>query len=239
MTLALVSFIAGVLTVLAPCILPILPIIIGKSVEDTNKRRPLIIIGSLAVSIILFTLLLKSSTLLIDIPPKTWSFISGFIILFFGVSALFPGIWSKLVSKVKFSAKSDKFLYESSQKKTLWGDIMMGAALGPVFSSCSPTYFLILATVLPQNYFVGIIYLLIYAAGLSSILLLIAYLGQKVTSKLTKISDPKGWFKKTLAIIFILVGLSIIFGIDKKIEAAVLGEGNFYLVEFEESLMVK
>ena len=237
MTLALVSFVAGVLTVLAPCILPILPIIIGKSVEDSNKRRPFIIVGSLAVSIILFTLLLKASTLLIDIPPKAWSLVSGFIILFFGFTALFPNLWGSLSNKLKFSAKSDKFLYESSQKKTLWGDILMGAALGPVFSSCSPTYFLILATVLPQNYFVGIIYLLIYASGLSSILLLIAYLGQKVTKRLSGLADPKGWFKKTLAILFIIVGHSIIFGIDKKIEAAVLNDGNFYLVDFEEGLM--
>ncbi len=51
--------------------------------------------------------------------------------------------------------------------------ILTGAALGPVFSTCSPTYALLLATVFPVSFISGIIYTLIYALGLSLILVLI------------------------------------------------------------------
>ena len=66
MFLLFVSFIAGVLTVLAPCILPLLPVIIGGAAQNHERRNPYIITASLAVAVVLFTLLLKFSTLLIN-----------------------------------------------------------------------------------------------------------------------------------------------------------------------------
>ncbi len=52
--------------------------------------------------------------------------------------------------------------------------IATGAALGPVFSTCSPTYSLLLATVFPVSFVAGIGYTLIYAIGLSLMLTIIA-----------------------------------------------------------------
>jgi len=61
MLFLLLSFLAGVLTILAPCVLPVLPVIIGGSLSTTKgeKYRPYVIAASLAASIIGFTLLLK------------------------------------------------------------------------------------------------------------------------------------------------------------------------------------
>jgi cytochrome c-type biogenesis protein len=52
MLLLLISFIAGILTVLAPCVLPLLPVIIGGSLSGNTKQksRPYIIAASLAGS---------------------------------------------------------------------------------------------------------------------------------------------------------------------------------------------
>ena len=239
MTLLIVSFIAGILTILAPCILPVLPIVLGRSVEGNNKYKPLIISGSLAVSVVIFTLLLKASTALIDIPFSTWSYISGGIIIFFGLITLFPGPWEKLSSLFKFSIKSNQVLGKSAQKKGIVGDILVGASLGPVFSSCSPTYFLIIATVLPQNYFVGTMYIIAYALGLSLMLLLIGYVGQRFASKLTSLADPKGLFKRILGILFLIVGLAIITGYDKKVEAKLLDSGFLDVTKIEQRLLAE
>ncbi len=72
MLLLLISIIAGILTILAPCVLPAIPIIIGGSIGGGkhSKARPYIVGASLAVSIIVFTLLLKVSTILINLPPE-------------------------------------------------------------------------------------------------------------------------------------------------------------------------
>lgn len=69
MTLFIVSFLAGVLTILAPCVLPVLPVILAGSLGEKGRWYPHIIIFSLALSVVIFTVLLKVSTLFIDIPP--------------------------------------------------------------------------------------------------------------------------------------------------------------------------
>src|SRR3954469_13130592 len=99
MLLLLGAFFAGIITVLAPCVLPLLPIIIGGSVTGDvhDKRRPFIIAASLAISLILFTLLLKATTLLIDIPPELITYASGGIIVGIGILLLFPALYERII----------------------------------------------------------------------------------------------------------------------------------------------
>lgn len=238
MTLLLISFIAGLLTVLAPCVLPLLPVIIGGSVQDTrSKFKPYVITASLGASIVVFTLLLKVSTAFIDIPQSVWSYFSGVILIFFSLTMLSPSLWAKMTLKLNFEHASNSWLAKANKKNSFVGDILMGAALGPVFSSCSPTYFIILATVLPQSFLTGLINLIAYALGLSIILLLIALLGQRFVGKVSGLSNPDGWFKKTIGVIFLLVGLSIMTGYDKKIEALVLDSVFFSAAGIEQKLL--
>lgn len=240
MTLLFLSFIAGVLTVLAPCILPLLPIIIGGSVQQEGHRfKPFIITASLAVSIVVFTLLLKVSTALIDVQEHLWSTISGVIIIIFGVISLFPTLWEKFSVRLNLTGRSNKLLSASAQKKTYWGEILMGASLGPVFSSCSPTYFVILATILPQSFAKGILYLIVYALGLALILLLIALVGQRFVKRIQWAADPNGWFKRGLGILFILVGIFVITGADKKVQTYILDKGYFNVTMIEDALLEK
>ena len=238
MTLLLISFVAGMLTVLAPCILPLLPVVIGSSVGARSKATPYIVIGSLALSILLFTYLLKASTVLIDIPPFVWSYISGGILVLFGLVLFFPGIWEQLPFVKKTNLSANQAIGTGHQKKSAWGDVMIGAALGPVFSSCSPTYFVILATVLPASFFLGTLYLLAYIAGLVFVLVLIALLGQKLTSRLQVAADSHSWFKRGLGLLFVLVGLFIFTGLDKKVETWVLERGHIDgVLQFENRLL--
>ena len=230
------SFFSGVLTVLAPCILPLLPVIIGTSASARSKWTPYIVIGSLSVSILVFTYLLKASTLLIDIPSSFWAYFSGSILLLIGLTFTFPALWSKVPGMNRLSMGGNAVVGSGYTKKSIWGDVTIGAALGPVFSSCSPTYFLILAAVLPASFLLGTLYLLVYIAGLSVVLLLIAVLGQRFVGNISWAADPHGWFKRVLGVIFLLVGLAIFTGLDKQFEALILDTG-FNTVNFENSLL--
>ena len=73
----LISFFSGILTVLAPCVLPLLPVILGGGLAGQSKKRPYVIIASLILSLLLFTLLLKASTVLIDVDPIVWDYVAG------------------------------------------------------------------------------------------------------------------------------------------------------------------
>src|SRR5258708_863019 len=118
MTLLFISFIAGVLTVLAPCILPLLPVIIGGAVaEGENKHKSYIIILSLIISVVLFTLLLKWSTAFIHIPQSFWTYFSGIILVLFALTMIFPGLWERLPFVGSLSQRSNKLLGTGYQKK--------------------------------------------------------------------------------------------------------------------------
>lgn len=237
MTLLALSFLAGILTVLAPCILPLLPVVVGSAATGRSKATPYIVVGSLALSIILFTYLLKFSTALIMVPPQVWTFATGGILVLFGFVLMFPALWEKVPGINKLSKGSNKLVGAGYQKKSLWGDVLIGAALGPVFSSCSPTYFVILASVLPASFLLGTVYLLAYAGGLSLVLLLIALLGQRFADRLTGFADSRGWFKKIVGALFVLLGLLIALGVEKKIEVAILESGFVDAVKWEQRLL--
>lgn len=238
MTLLIVSFIAGVLTVLAPCILPLLPVIVGGTVTDTRSRlKPYIVTGSLAASIVIFTLLLKFSTQLLHVSPAVWQWLAGGILVLFSVTMIFPQAWAKIAHCLGAEKQSNTWLAQASKRHHVWGDVLMGAALGPVFSSCSPTYFVILATVLPQSFGVGLLNLIVYALGLALVLLAVALLGQKFVGKVTALSDPDGWFKKTIGILFLLIGIAVITGLDKDFETYLLDKGLVPAVSIEQGIL--
>lgn len=242
MTLLILSFLAGALTIAAPCTFTLLPVIVGGSLARTeNKRpniiRPLIICASLGISIIFFTLILKFSTSLLGIPTMVWQFLSGIIILLLGITFIRPGLWEQMSQKSGLYEKSNKFLGKSFSKNGFTGDFLTGVALGPVFSSCNPTYAFVVASILPRSFAEGLIYLIAYAVGLSGILLVVSFLGQNILLKLGWLNDPNGKFRKSIGIIFLVVGVSIALGFDKKFEAFIIERGLYDPVStFEESL---
>jgi cytochrome c biogenesis protein CcdA/thiol-disulfide isomerase/thioredoxin len=242
MFLLLASFFAGVLTSLAPCILPLLPVIIGSSIiegkdKKVNRLKPYIIALSLAVSVLLFTLLLKVSSLLIGIDPQVWLYVSGGIVVLLGINLLFPSLWVYVNVWLGIEKNSNNFLFKASKKSGIWGAVVTGAALGPVFSSCSPLYALILATILPVNLALGLVYMTTYALGLGLALLVIALVGRKLTKKLGWAVNPNGLFRRILAIILIIVGLLIITGYDKKFQTWVSAHTPFDISNLEQGLL--
>ena len=181
MILFLIALLAGVLTVLAPCTISLLPVIVGGSIgnEKQSFKKAIVVTVSLGISVIIFTLVLKVSTVFINIPQELWQMFSGIIIFIIGITMIFPSLYENLPWINKLNQGSNKIIAVGYNKKNFWGDVVTGAALGPVFSSCSPTYFLILATVLPRSFGVGVVYLFAYAIGLSGMLLVVCFVGQK------------------------------------------------------------
>lgn len=226
MLFLLLSFVAGILSVFAACVLPLLPVIVGGSLAaGGSRRRMYTIVASLALSIVAFTLLLKASTTLIGVPENLWSYLSGGIIALIGVFMIFPRLWVVVPGINRLNRSSNKLLSAGYQHGGFWGDVTMGAALGPVFASCSPTYFIILATVLPAQPLLGFVYLVAYAAGLSLALLLIAILGERLVQWLGITLTPDGWFFRGIGAVLILVGILVFTGTMKKVETWFIERG--------------
>lgn len=237
---ALISYVAGLLTALAPCVLPLLPIILGGSLvgDKKDKWRPYIITASLVVSLILFTLLLKASTVLIGINPKVWTIGSGILVIVLGFFMLFPELWARIIGKLGIEHRSQGLLGKAyKQESRLLSAILIGAALGPIFSSCSPTYAWVIATVLPSSTLLGMLYLTFYVLGVATALLAIALLGRRLLLKIKWASDPKGWFQRGIALLFIIVGIFVATGLDKKLQTYLVEKDFLNIKLLEEKLV--
>jgi len=234
------AFIAGVLTTLAPCVLPLLPVIVGGSLGKPSaetRRRAYLIAASLGASVIVFTLLLRATTALIDIPALTWQLISGAILIALGTVSIFPRLWDAASTKLSLQRRSDKRLVAARERGGALGAILTGAALGPVFSSCSPLYIYVLVTVLPASFGEGMLLLVAYTIGLCGTLLVIALLGQKAVGKARWIANPEGNFKRVLGIIFVLVGVAVILGLDKDLQFWILEYSPIRLWELDKGFI--
>ena len=233
--LIIVSLIAGILTILAPCVFPLLPILVGSTSDGgVNKKKAFRVIGSLLASIALITLLIQGSSSLLNLDDGALRIISASIIAIVGLVTFLPNIWEKVSLKLGIGQSSNKLLGKAMKRGGPAGDILIGAALGPVFSSCSPTYGLIVGTILPVSFIEGTFYLMWYIFGLGLMFVLLALLGGVLVKKMAWATDPNGWFKRVIGVIFLLIAISIFFNLDKSFETWLLQFG-FYesLISFE------
>lgn len=222
MFLLFTSFIAGVLTVFAPCTISLLPVIVGGTVSGgTSYRRAIVVATSLGVSVGLFTVLLKVSTIFLSIPQSWWHMLSGGLIILVGLSMLLPALWDRIPFLNRINRDSNALVGTGYLKQNIIGDILIGAALGPVFSSCSPTYFIILAEILPHSTTQGLVYLVAYLVGLCGMLLIVAIASQSMLARFNSIADSTSIVKRTVAAIFIALGIVILTGYDTTLELAV------------------
>jgi cytochrome c-type biogenesis protein len=239
------ALLAGVLTTLAPCVLPLLPVIVGGSMagaiteERTGRtadgsggtttttragtrsvavRRALVITISLGLSILVFTLALKATTALIGIPPEAWQWVSGGILIALGLVGALPDLWERLSARLALQSRSARGLGSARQRDGFVGEALTGAALGPVFTSCSPLYGYVIVTVLPAEPVRGLVLLGAYIMGLCATLLLIALLGQGVVGRFGWAADSHGWFRRSLGVVFIVVGVLVATGWMRAIE---------------------
>jgi cytochrome c-type biogenesis protein len=235
------AVVAGVLTTLAPCVLPLLPVIVGGSVagaldepagtaaggtatatrtvtRSAAVTRALVITGSLGASILVFTLALKASTALIGIPTEVWQWISGGVLITLGIVGAWPDLWERLSARLGLQARSAQRLGAARSRDGIGGQVLTGAALGPVFTSCSPLYGYVIVTVLPAEPVRGLVLLAAYILGLCGTLLLIALAGQRVVARFGWAADAHGWFRRGLGLVFIAIGVLVATGWMKDIE---------------------
>lgn len=231
------AVLAGALTTLAPCVLPLLPVIVGGSVARgadaaphgsggvavatrtrAASRSALIITASLGASVFAFTLLLRASTSLIGIPTQVWEWVSGTILILLGLVALFPQLWERASAALQLQSRTTRGLTQARRREGPWGEVLTGVALGPVFTSCSPLYGYVIVTVLPAELGYGLLLLVAYVLGLCGTLLGIALLGQRAVRGARWAADPQGWFRRGLGAVFIVVGVLVLTGWMKDIE---------------------
>ena len=215
------ALLAGVLTTLAPCVLPLLPVIVGGSLTG-GRRRAVLVTVALGASVTVFTLALKATTALIGVPPLLWRSLSGALLVLLGLAGLFPTLWEHLAARLSLQARTTTALASSRRREGTLGALATGAALGPVFSSCSPLYGYVVITVLPARFGYGLVLLAAYVLGLCATLLAIALAGRRLVRRLGWAADAGSPLRRILGLVFIVVGVVVLAGWDRAAQTWIL-----------------
>lgn len=88
MNLLILLFLAGMITIFLPCILPLVPVVVGVSISGQSRLRPLVTVLGMVISFVLFTFLLL---VVLDQFVELADYIriaTYYVLLLFGVSFL-------------------------------------------------------------------------------------------------------------------------------------------------------
>lgn len=221
---------AGVFTVVTPCIIPILPPMLAGSVG--HKLRPIIIVLGMSISFTLMGGLFSAVGIASGISGGFYRVVLAFVIMGFGaimvdedINEIYLKYSSLFVNSVIGRFKRDTTT-KVSGGESLKGAFVLGLTLGIVWIPCVGP---ILGTMLGYasvlgNVLSGSLLLLAYSAGLGLPMLAIAYGGKFASSRLDIHTKRGAYFfvRKIAGWVLILSGISIILGIDKFIQTALL-----------------
>ncbi len=220
--LVIFAFLAGLATIFAPCILPILPIVLSAGLSG-GKQRPLGIVFGLVASFTFFTLTISFLTKSLGINANILRTIAIIVLLLFGLLLLFPNILSKfegLISKVMPKTNN------SSQRTDFVGGVVIGISLGLVWTPCvGPIVASVIALAATSSINATAVAIIIaYALGTSIPLLIVIYGGQTLIKKVRSLSKITGKLQIAFGIIMVLTALAMLFGIDQFIQNNLLSQ---------------
>ena len=119
------ALLAGVVTVAAPCTLPVLPILLGASIGHTGKLRPAMIALGFIMSFSMVALLLSAITRAFDFDPNVLRTGAAVLLLGFGLLMIWPTPFEWL--SVRIGSLSN---HSAASSKSAIGGLVLGTTLG-------------------------------------------------------------------------------------------------------------
>ena len=223
--LLIFAFISGLVTILAPCIWPLLPIILSSS-SSGGHRKPLGITLGICLSFALFTLTLSYIVKIIPFDPDVLRLFAVFVIGFLGLALVAPPLTQLLESFV--SRLSSRFVSTSPdpnlQSSGFKSGFITGASLGLVWSPCAGPILATIATLAATQAvnFQIILVTLAYVTGVGVPLFFFATIGANIFQKSRLLSPYTAKIQQIFGVIMILTALSIATGYDRVLQARLL-----------------
>jgi cytochrome c-type biogenesis protein len=211
------AILGGLLTAFSPCILPILPIIVGRSLQ-THRYGPLALVAGLISGFaIAGSLLGIASNWLTDLSNIIRNF-AIFFLLALGLLSIFPKWSYLLISKV--SSKFPAFKVKEPNKTNLSGEFWLGAQLGLLWTPCAGPVLgsiLILAAA-DHEIFTAFILLVVYGFGTGLPILLLAYASRYFSKSFLKLRSRSQLLQRIGGVMISLTAIAILLGWDVKIQ---------------------
>jgi cytochrome c biogenesis protein CcdA/thiol-disulfide isomerase/thioredoxin len=204
-----IGFVAGVVTALSPCVLPVLPIVLAGG---ATGRRPLAIVAGIVVSFTVFTLFAAWLLDLLGLPQDVLRDLAIALLLLVALTLLFPKVGELLARPLQVLTRRGS--------GELGGGFLLGASLGLVFVPCAGPV-LAAVTVLAANRDFGLRTLaltLSYALGAALPMLAIAFAGQRAARTFRSRAES---IRRVSGVLVAAAALAIAFGLDLKLQTRI------------------
>jgi cytochrome c biogenesis protein CcdA/thiol-disulfide isomerase/thioredoxin len=221
--LLLISFVSGFVTILAPCIWPLLPIVLSSSING-NKSKSLGITLGILITFGFFTLSVSYLVFLFKFDPGVLRLMAALVIGFFGLTLAFPYLTKILESRVSFIAGKFSGFGNSSNRGGFVGGLTVGLALGLVWTPCAGPILATIATLAATravNF--GIILVTgVYLIGVGIPLFFFSVVSSTIFEKSKILNKYTGRVQMLFGVLMIFMALAIYSGYDRLLEAKFL-----------------
>ena len=237
MTSLVLAFAAGLLSILSPCVLPLVPIVLGVAVS-AHRLGAFALAAGLAASFTLLGLLLAVAGFGLGIDAGLFRVVAAAIMIAFGVVLVIPSWQAQLaVAGGPVSSWADR-RFGGFAGSGLAGQFAIGLLLGAVWSPCvGPTLGAasLLASQgrdLPQV----ALTMAVFGVGAALPLVVLGLLSRATLMRVrSRLMSAGTLGKALLGAAFILIGATIVSGADKRIEAALVDLSPQWLTQLTTS----
>jgi cytochrome c biogenesis protein CcdA/thiol-disulfide isomerase/thioredoxin len=208
-----IGLLAGVITAVSPCVLPVLPIILAGGATGSH-RRPFAIIAGLVASFTLFTLVASALLQALGLPQDFLRNLAIALLFVLAATLLVPQIGYVLERPFAFLTRR--------RGSDVGGGFVLGVSLGLVFVPCAGP---VLATITALSAehrvsFDTVLLTFAYAVGAAVPMLLIAVGGQRVARRLRAQGQN---FRRAMGAVLAAAAFALIFNVSQSLQTALGG----------------
>jgi cytochrome c-type biogenesis protein len=219
----LLALLGGLLTSLSPCVIPLLPLVVG-SAGSRHRLGPLALCAGLILSFSVLGVVIAVAIKAFSFDPGVIRTAGAVLLMVFGVLSLLPasGVISRLLAPLASRASS---VAARADQAGLVGNFLVGSLLGAIWSPCAgPTLGSAIGLVTQSaTLFQGWVLMFAFGMGASLPLLAVAYGSRSLfQANRNKLAGLSAKAKPIFGVILIFVSVGIASGGDKKLEAALL-----------------
>jgi cytochrome c biogenesis protein CcdA/thiol-disulfide isomerase/thioredoxin len=210
-----IAFVAGMVTAISPCVLPVLPIVFAAGTTG-DARRPYTIVAGLVCSFTAFTLIATVLLSALGLPNDLLRNIAIGVVIVLGLSLLVPRLG--VIIERPFQA-AGRF-----RPGSVGGGFLLGICLGLLFTPCAGPIIAAVATVAATEQFTvsAVLVTLAYALGAGTVLLGLAFAVRRGLDLAPLRAHGPG-IRRALGGLVLAVGILMAFGLNTRLQTKVPG----------------
>jgi cytochrome c biogenesis protein CcdA len=211
------AFFAGLLTIASPCVLPMLPILLGTGVNQRDRRRPLYIMAGFILSFASFAMLLGAVSAAVDVAQDVLRNTAIALLALSGLFRVWPAPYEWLIARLpRWGGPATPRPASTDRQAGHGGAFLLGVSLGAVWTPCAgPVLASILVLVVKaQDPAWSALLLTLYALGAAVPMLGIIYGGQYATQRVRSVARHAQRLQQVFGVLVVATAAAIYLQYD-------------------------